>query len=660
MSSPVVCPACGARLKLPPGAAAGKAKCPRCAGRVDPAYQPAAFPEPAAEVPAPAVPSRPKPPPLSPSLPDREDDPLPYADLKPVTRQPGDTPSPPLRLGDGPPPPGGDPVPPPAAAPFRLPARVTADSAGRFAGPCEAVLLPHGLFLESVPYRPFLYAPVGSAAGTPAPGTVAVTLADGRAVTVELLGWAGRVAEDAAAFLAGKRGVPDPREYRTPRWLLAAAVVLAAGLAVGPVVLARTADLGVGTGLLLAAGFAAVGLVANAAVVFLTGLSSPAKVGAMAGVGGLVTGAFLLAAAAYLVGRRDGLDQAALQTPDPPAAVVPPVAPPVPKPPDPVRAGLPTAVDAAYADGVYRFALPDGADDVTAAGVSPDGAVMVVGHKNGATRVWRFDQLTVDPFAPGPRAEGPVTAVRFDATSALAYLSCTGGTVAAFWNDPPDVPLKVAGEPFAATTTPAGERFAVPRPGGLSLRALPAAALRNRDPKGKGFTALVPKDEAALAAPPQRPTFLAWHPAGKLLAGQPDGAVLAWAVPGPGYTVLTREHKAAVRAWAACPGTWDFATGDDKGVVGLWANKAAAPKMFVAAGGPVAQLSFSPSGTHLAVLGGAGVVWVWDLTAMRVVAKATRPAPVTVLAFGPHDDLLVLGDGKTLELWRRNELAKQP
>ncbi|MBA4064028.1 MAG: hypothetical protein C0501_10010 [Isosphaera sp.] len=665
MSSPVICPACDARLKIPPGVAAATARCPRCSARVDlaaalaaRAYQPVAAESPADP---PAAPSRQPPPPLP--LPEPEDDPLPYSDLKAAARRPTDTPTPPLSLDDDPPPAGGDPT--PAAAPFRLPARVTADSAGLFTGPCEAVLVPHGLFLESVPYRPFLYAPVGSAVDTPGRRDLAVTLADGRAVTVRLAGWAGRVAADAAAFLAGERGVPDPGEYRrTPRWLLAAALALAAGLAVGPVVLAHTADLGVETGLLVGAGFAAAGLLANAAVVFLTRLPAVVKVGAMAGVGALVTGVFLLAAAAYLAGRRDGIDLATPPPSDPgPTAPGPqPKAPP--KPPDPARDGLPTAIDAAYQDGVYRFA--DG-PDATAAGVTPDGAALVVGYKTGETRVWRFDQLTIDPFAPGPRADGPVTAVRFDATSALVYLACTGGTVAAFWADPPDAPVKIPGEPFAAFTAPAGERFAAARPGALALRSVPVAALRRRDPKAKGFTVLNPKDEAVpadvkaqLLSPGPRPTFLAWHPTGQLLAGQPDGSILSWGANGPGYSVLTREHKAPVRAWAACPGTWDFATGDEKGMVGLWADKATAPRMFTAAAGPITQLSFSPSGRGLAVLGGGGVVWVWDLAEMRAVVKATRPTPITVLAYGPQDDLLILGDGKTLELWHRDELAKQP
>src|SRR5262249_57017933 len=85
---------------------------------------------------------------------------------------------PPLSLDDDP-----EPVAPSVPAgppPLRVRVRVT-DSTRQFTGPCQAVLVPHGLFLESVPYRPFLYIPVRSRVSTRWRGGLAVTLADGRA-----------------------------------------------------------------------------------------------------------------------------------------------------------------------------------------------------------------------------------------------------------------------------------------------------------------------------------------------------------------------------------------------------------------------------------------------------------------------------------------------
>jgi len=719
MSFPVICQACGARLRLPPGCTKKKARCPKCDARIDltaaldaSAYLPAAAAATAtsATTTAAAAPTEsgpasapaPIPPPAPAPAFEREEDPLPYADLSPRSSRatppplPGTgvsagangpppaevphTPAPdevPLSLDDTPLDPGvhtpgspgpgspgpGSPV-PAGPPPFRAPARVTADSAGSFTGPCEAVLVPHGLFLESVPYRPFLYAPVRSKVEASGRSGLAVTLADGRTVTLEFAGpHAGRLADDAAAFLAGERGVPDPREYRRPpRWLFLAAAVFAVGLAVGPVVLSQAADLGLATGLWLGAAFAGAGLVANAAVALFARLSVPGKVGVMDGVGALVTGVFLFGATAYLAGRRH---EAARAKPDPPPTQPQPAEPkpPEPKPPDPPRHHLPGPVDAAYSEGVYRF--EDGPDEVTALAVGVGGSTLIVGYRDGTTRVWNFDQATIDPFHVGPRSDGPPSRVEFDGTGTVVYMSCNGGTVAAPWNAPPDAPVKIPGEHFAAHPFPAGERFAALRGNAVVLRNVPTGLLQKPPRGARGFLVTAAKDETTpadakvpLAPAPQRPTFLAWHPAGKLLAGQPDGSILSWGPAGPAREVLSRDHKAPVRVWAACPGTWDFATGDDKGVVGLWADRATAPRTFLASPTVITQLSFGPSGTLLAVGDAAGKVRVWDLAANRAVLIVTRPA--ARVAFGPHDDLLLLSDGKAVELWHLPELAKQP
>jgi WD40 repeat protein len=121
---------------------------------------------------------------------------------------------------------------------------------------------------------------------------------------------------------------------------------------------------------------------------------------------------------------------------------------------------------------------------------------------------------------------------------------------------------------------------------------------------------------------------------------------------------VSREHKSAVRAWAASPANWDFATGDDRGMVGLWEEKAMKPRLFAGATGAVTQLAYSPYGSHLAVGDASGAVRVWNLGAERAVAKITRVG--AQVAFGPTDDTVVLSDGKRLELWSLGELAKQP
>lgn len=674
MSFPITCSACGARLRLPPGCTKKKARCPRCDARMSltaaldaVSYLPDSVPggrDPAAAPSGPAEPrddTLPHADPHAATRPaavadppfEREEDPLPYLDLNPTPRRKAADDSP---AGD---------APPPAATPFRTPARVTADSANLFAGPCEVVLVPHGLFLESVPYRPFAYAPLGSKAEPAGRRELAVTLPAGRVLTVEFAGPdAARIRHDAAAFLARERGLPDHREYRrAPNWLLGLAAVFALGLSVGPVVLSRTTELGVGTGLLIGAGFAAAGLLANAAVVLLTRLSVPGKVAVMTTVAAAVTGVFLFAATAYLAGREAG------QPKPPPPPDPPPTKPPDP-PPDP-RRGLPTTTDLTYRDGFYR--LRGGPDEVTALGVTPDGAALLVGYRNGATRSWRFDNIAEDEFGLGPRGDGPVTRIRFAATGSVAYLACDGGTVAAHWNDPPEVPLKIPGEPFAAHTSPTGERYAVYRLQSLVVRYPPADRLKGgkADPwDPKSFVTLHPKDEVQppdvdgpLDPPAREPTFLAWHPPGRLLGGMPDGSVVAWGRTRPrsGSEVVCRDHTAPVRAWAAAAWTWDFATGDDKGAVGLWPDGAATPRaVFAGAAAAIKDMAFSPCGRYLALADADGRAWVWDLHDRRPVVKTVRPEPVRAVAFGPNDDVVILGTGSAVELWHLPELAKLP
>src|SRR5262249_14007782 len=149
----------------------------------------------------------------------------------------------------------------------------------------------------------------------------------------------------------------------------------------------------------------------------------------------------------YLLGRKHGIEHVNQSgNPGPPAPGTPgspnPSNPgPGPGNPPPPRPGLLTATDAAYFDGVYRFS--DGPDEVSAVAVRADGAVMVIGYKNGATRVWQFDDATIDPFSTGPKSDGAPTHIQFDSTGAVVYMTCTGGTVAAPWKTPPESPLKI-------------------------------------------------------------------------------------------------------------------------------------------------------------------------------------------------------------------------
>ena len=104
------------------------------------------------------------------------------------------------------------------------------------------------------------------------------------------------------------------------------------------------------------------------------------KVSVMGVIGVAGTGVFLLAATAYLLGRRHEASRP--RPPEPPGTPAPgnpgPPPPGVPgpgpgNPAPPLRPYLPTAVDVAYRDGVYRF--DEGPDDATALALNADGTV---------------------------------------------------------------------------------------------------------------------------------------------------------------------------------------------------------------------------------------------------------------------------------------------
>jgi hypothetical protein len=695
MAVRLVCRACGKRLKLPDGARQKRsAKCPKCLAPVDltAALEASAYlPTIALSTPARDAQHRP---PIEP----REDDPLPYPAPQPAPKSPlapppvtpslskaAVSPAPPgsssesassspasparppsthptpfpgeiLSLDDEPTGPAAEPDPP-----FRVPVRVLADSLRQVVGPCCAVLVPHGLFLEHEPMKPFLYAPVGCAVGAPGAGGLALTLPDGRAVTLQFETRSARpLARDARAFLAGDRPVPVAADYRGAWWLLWAALIFALGLAGGPLVLAHAADLGPEFGLQVGAGFALLGLAGNAAVVFASRGSVPGQLAVMAGVCVAVTGLFLFGAAAYLAGRHRGAEEARA---DPPAAPVPPAPNPPPEPlaPDPSPPRPPTHLDRAKKSG--SSALEDGPADVTALALAPDHNTLAIGHADGTTRLWPLDQATFDAVLPGPKAEGPVTRVQFDTKSRFVFAHSATGVVAAPRNPAPSV-AKLPGFPIAVAPEPDAERirFAAVRGNALQLRLIATAFVQHPKGRDNGYVLPGKGDEVpptGLGKDPAKPaaTFFAWTPGGKLMAGQPDGSILAWSGP-LRPEAASRDHKAAVKAWAACPTTGDFATGDDQGHVGVWSAKGGKPALTSVLATPITGLSFNATGSRLVVTDTTGWLVIWDVSAAKAIHRVKRPAAIRAVAAGPTDDVVLLAVGKTVEVWWVSELVK--
>lgn len=589
----VVCAACGKRLKFPDGPLRGRtARCPKCGTPVDTAaaaeasaYLPAAV-DPEATVRSGSLPA------VAAAQPGGGGSP-------PAREIPLSLDEEPLSLDDDPAPAG-----PPTPPPFRVPAVVVADSHRQFAGPCAAVVVAHGVFLEVEPLRPFLYLPAGSGAAARGGGELAVALPDGRKLALRLEGrHAERLAGDLAEFLGGRRPAPVAADYRR-RWPVAVALILALG---------------------------ALGLTA--------------------------------AGAAFLIGRHRPEEQAQAPAASSPTPNPAPASPPTPEPePDPGLLRPPSHLDLAYQKGVS--ALEDGPADVTALAVAGNGNHLAIGYADGTARVWPLEQPTFDPMLPGPKADGPVARVQFDAACRLLFVSTPTGVVAAPRGGAPAIPAKLNGALVAVAPDLSGDRvrFAAVRGNVIASRLLSSSFVLNPPAKGKGFAVPAARDEITpqgVTADPRvaNPTFLAWTHSNKLLAGLPDGSVSVWSAqmrPEP----AVREHKAPVRAWAASAATGAFATGDDKGAVAVWPFKGGKPTLAPVLTAPVAALSFSPSGLWLAAIDNAGTLVLADATTLQVVQRKKLPAPAKAMAFGPADDLLVLGGGKAVEVWWLPALLK--
>ena len=686
MAVRLVCRACGKRLKLPDGVGQKRsAKCPKCLAPVDltAALEASAYlPTIAMAAPARSAPRKqpigpheddplPYPPPLSPS-PSKSAPPLPSAPsdssferaslpqgspARPSSIPPTPFPGEILSLDDDEPTgPVAEPDPP-----FRVSVLVLIDSLGQVVGPCFAVLVPHGLFLEHEPMKPFLYAPVGCGAGTPGAGELALALPDGRAVTLRFE--ASSVARDTLAFLAGERPVPVAADYRRKWWLLWAALIFALGLASVPIVLAPVAGLGSEFGLRGSTGFALLGLVANVAVVLFSRGSVPRQLAVMAGLCAVVTGLSLFGAVAYIAGRHRGAEEAKA---DPPPVLVPGVSNQTPlsepPPPDPSPARPPTHLDRAKKNG--SSALEDGPADVTALELAPDHNTLAIGYADGSTRLWPLDQATFDAVLPGPKAEGAVSRVQFDTRSRIIFVHSTTGVVAAPRNGPGLSVAKLPGFPIAIAPEPDADRirFAAVRGNTLQLRLIATTFVQNPKGRDRGYALPNKGDETlpiGLGKDPAKPvaTFFAWTPGGKLMAGQPDGSILAWSGP-LRPEASSRDHKAAVKAWAACPVTGDFATGDDQGHVGIWPAKGGKPTLASVLATPITGLSFNATGSRLAVTDTTGWLVIWDVPAAKAIYRVKRPTAIRAMTAGPTDDVVLLAASKTVEVWRVSELMK--
>jgi hypothetical protein len=476
-----------------------------------------------------------------------------------------------------------------------------------------------------------------------------------------------QLAEDTAAFLSGQRPVPLPSEYRRPGWLAGIGVLLAVGLAVGPIVMAESAEIEFWIGLLTAFVFALLAAAGNAAIALYSQMATGMKIAVMAVSNSALLGLFLIMAMVFL---------------EEPAPSEPPPSIPAPAPletpsvetlgttgtstssPSEPR-GPPSHIDVIYRDGQTR--LDDGPADVTALAISPLDRSAIVGYADGSTRIWALDQPTYEPPRLGPSGSGAIHRIDFDAAGKFAMISSAGGLVVYSITTPPRSPVLVPGEDVVALMAPGREKFAAIRNGRVQVRLLPMPLVK-APPESRslrGFVTTTTKEETQLAGVPGpgfvRPkvTFLAWHPSGRLLCGGMDGSIAT--LPSgdpiqPGFS--SREHKSPVRAWAVSP--WgDFATGDDDGYIGYWPCKAKTISKFKAGGLAIQGMAFNPCGGELVIVDTSGWVSVWYPETGQKAFEVKQKVAAKAAAYGPHEDILMISDGKGVELWWIPELLAE-
>jgi WD40 repeat protein len=131
-------------------------------------------------------------------------------------------------------------------------------------------------------------------------------------------------------------------------------------------------------------------------------------------------------------------------------------------------------------------------------------------------------------------------------------------------------------------------------------------------------------------------------------------ALLAWAIPSPGYSrgmhpsdksvvVMLGELK-TVRLLAFSPDSRQVASGDDKGNVEIWEMYPVQRVRTIKASSQVVAMAFSPDGQQLATSGADGRINVWKLGGDELVSSfEVAGGPVYSIGYAPDGNLIAAG-----------------
>jgi len=281
---------------------------------------------------------------------------------------------------------------------------------------------------------------------------------------------------------------------------------------------------------------------------------------------------------------------------------------------------------------------------VQALAYSAEAGLLASAGDDGLILLWSLADPLAEP-APLTGHEGAVNALHFGGDQTL--LSAGDDATVRFWS--------LGSTPALINTLQeeAPVKSLIPLPGGRELVvSLDSGAVHHwdLDALDRGATEIATWQEPAF-----RPLAVEASQ-GRLLAGNPSGAVQSWSTANVFTgTTFIGEVDAPVTALVTSSGTVAFA-GDD-GSIGVL-RQTGLDLAFAGHSGAVKSLALTSDGQLLASAGQDGTVRLWDMpgpNATAAVPRATlegHDGPVRAVLFSSGDEFLVTaGDDGTIRLW---------
>jgi WD40 repeat protein len=273
---------------------------------------------------------------------------------------------------------------------------------------------------------------------------------------------------------------------------------------------------------------------------------------------------------------------------------------------------------------------------VTSIAVSGDGQTIVSGGAEGTVRVWDREAKPVGPALAGH--DGRINSVAVSADGKLIVSAGDDGMVRLWERRPPIAPVKAyEGKVDSIAFSGDGQTIRTAGPEARILRWN-----RNGDPAEASASARSDNQAPAAATV----TATAWTRDGELLIiGHADGKLLRRSLKEPaGDKPFSEDHAAAVTAIAASDNGNVIISGDENGIVRLW-DREGRPigQPSKAHDGPVASVAISSNGQMIVSGGSDGKVLRWSMR-----GSVVSPPLSTSYSTGTGETVAVSPDGKII------------